>query len=388
MSYYEQLYDVDFFSDSSYVTKVGTSSMRIEKASGPKWATWSGTRLSADEAVAIWSELGGPKWRDGIIESISVGSDWSADELLLVLLTCEEAYRQRESDRFFLLSRLLQSSGDVSVQLKAVKLQRAWHALSELSSQLGISARGKNNRIEIPLRSLIRQAAQYVARFSGQHEAAVEADVLVEVPVRRDWTKKGVSPEDQNQVEDFYRMTMSYILELTAANFQVETLFNYSVILEILQKAGVRRVFDYGAGIGTFLLLAEAYGISGTYADIASETMNFARNRIEGGSHSIDFVALDPRRPTVPEDVDCVICTEVLEHVFDPDCIVQAVHDALRPGGLFVVSESFDFVKEFCAHLPRHEGKGGQPFLELLQRKGFRQIQTGYDLHPTLHVRI
>lgn len=51
----------------------------------------------------------------------------------------------------------------------------------------------------------------------------------------------------------------------------------------------------------------------------------------------VDVVA--DARTWVPEQpVDCVVCCEVLEHVPDPDRFVAAAWEALKPGGLLVVT--------------------------------------------------
>ena len=168
----------------------------------------------------------------------------------------------------------------------------------------------------------------------------------------------------------------------------METLFNYQLILSHLCKLGVTRLFDFGAGIGTFVLLANKMGINCTYADLDSRTQDYAKEHIKHWDDQAEFITLDYYKHQLPQGIDCVVCTEVMEHVRDPDGLVDKIHNALKPAGIFVVSESFDDTEKFCTHMPQHKGKGGQKFMDFLTQKGFERLQLPFDIHPTVHVKV
>lgn len=380
MNYYEQLYDIDFFSCNAYAAQIDAAFITIRKPGTPDWTTWRGTYLSAHEAEKLWKEC---QHTACVITTLGCGpSDPAAtDKLLLALILCEQAYRDFNGDTFFKLNRLLYSSSHEDVRLKAIKLHTAWKCLVQLV--------GPTTSCESPpLQILCDQALAYLAGKPETPRSYTIDDVAVETPVREDWVCRKIDTKDTCAVEDFYKTSFAYILELTAANHQVQTLFNYAIILDILKKSGVRKIFDYGAGIGTFLALASAYGIEGVHADFDSESLRFAKARYASLGLAIPTIEIRPDTSVLPTQADCIVCTEVLEHVFNPEELVRQIHAALRPGGLFVVSESFDYIDEFCSHLPMHQGKGGEVFLTFMKSQGFRQIPTGYLLHPSIHVRL
>ena len=301
---------------------------------------------------------------------------FDADRLLLVLILCEDAYRNRDPNAFFLLNRILYTSSIQALQLKSIKLHYAWFALSHLYS---------NNKN--PLNSIVDHCLNYFDSDTLQHIKYTRENIKVETPVREEWAKQRISFDNRKSVESFYAQTYSYILELTAANHQIETLFNYNVIIDLIKRLGVKQIFDYGAGIGTFNILACRYGIEGIYADLPSETMKYARQRFDNLGISIPMFELDPREYKLSQNIDCVICTEVLEHIYEPEKLIKVIYESLRPKGLLIISESFDYIDGFCTHLPKHKGKGGEKFLESLRRMGFVQLNVGYNIHPSIHMK-
>ena len=380
MDYYKQLYDINFFGHSTYSAQAGRASVVVLEPGTPDWKSWRSPRLSPEPAEALWQ-----KARDepGVLTPLDLRdiTGARADKLLLTLLLCEDAYRRFDAKAFFPLNRALYSSGDEELALKATKLQYAWRSIELLSPLASSTDRP-------PLSLVMDDTLHYLAGVSGVPQPYTASDFKVEVPVRNDWVRRQMSLNDPQAVEDFYRTTLSYILELTAANYQVQTLFNYAVIIDLLKRSGVREIFDYGAGIGTFSQLAYANGISSTHADLDSETMFFAQNRYERLGLNIPTIRIDPKDPKLPATAECIVCTEVLEHIFDPEKLVREMHAALRPGGILVVSESFDYVDEFCTHLPMHRGQGGRKFLEFMNSVGFREMPTGHLLHPTVHLKL
>jgi hypothetical protein len=379
MDYYAQLYDIDFLSRPFYRAEAGAASVDVREGGFPVWETWRAPRLSADEAQKAWRTEKRDDADLSCLSAASKGADTDAD-LLLTLLGCEDAYRHHDGTRFFPLNRLLCGSKDKTVRMKGIKLHYAWESLAFLARFQGAAA------FLPPLRAIGDQALAYLARQKTTPRVYSMDDIKVEKPVREDWQRCKLSTTDKAGVERFYKTSFSYILELTAANHQVQTLFNYAVILSMLRKLGVKSLFDYGAGIGSFVALAASYGIAGTHADFDSETLRYAKERYRQLGLDVPTVVLN-ENASLPAQVDCIVCTEVLEHVYDPEALVRRMNAALRPGGLLVVSESFDYVDAFCTHLPMHQGKGGKNFMKFMRGSGFRPLPTGYLLHPSLHVK-
>lgn len=385
-SYHEQLYDVNFFASNEeyYRASVESTSVQVDSR-GPRWNEWNSKALSQDEAESLWASLREKKSRDDLLTGLArVASP--LDRTLMTLILCEAAYRERNREVFFTLARTLWSSEFPDVSLKAKKLLAAWNALSKLASGTEKYRQPENFSYTNFIDLLVNEAVEFCNRNDNRTYSS--SNVKVEAPVREAWNCDKRDINNILDVEDFYKTTYSYVLELTAANHQVETLFNYQLLISHLRKLGVTDLFDFGAGIGTFVLLANKIGINCTYADLDSKTQKYAKEHIKRCGGQAQFVTLDYYEPQLPQGVDCIVCTEVMEHICDPYKLVNKIYNTLRVGGIFIVSESFDYTERFCTHMPQHKGKGGQHFLDFLNDQGFKRLQLPFDIHPTVHVKL
>jgi len=108
-------------------------------------------------------------------------------------------------------------------------------------------------------------------------------------------------------------------------------------VAKIFDKFDGARLLDIGCGDGTFTLLlrnsmgaGEAFGV-----EIAREAVAAARKK------GIKAYQIDIDRDDLPFDdeyFDVVYCGEIIEHVFDPDHLLEETHRVLRPEGNCVIS--------------------------------------------------
>ncbi len=111
----------------------------------------------------------------------------------------------------------------------------------------------------------------------------------------------------------------------------MENLYEY--ILDFVPEKG--RLLDAGCGIGVLLRMIrehkkglELYGVD--FSSVAVE-------RVRGYGISAECVVL----PELPYDdgyFDCIVCTEVLEHLDEPAKTVVSFHRVLKEGGLVIAS--------------------------------------------------
>ncbi len=147
--------------------------------------------------------------------------------------------------------------------------------------------------------------------------------------------------------------------------------------LELVQK--YRRsgqLLDVGCHVGTFLTLAEQAGFEVAGVEPSRWGAEIARTRINGSVHcgAIEDAPL-------PEGgYDVITLWDVIEHLPDPALDIRAIHSALRPGGIFVIStmdvESL-FARAFGRRWPWYMQMhlvyfSRQTLCEMLRREGFQ----------------
>ncbi len=67
--------------------------------------------------------------------------------------------------------------------------------------------------------------------------------------------------------------------------------------------------------------------------------------------------------PFEAESFDTIVCSEVLEHMFDPVSITKEIHRLLKPGGTYIVSTpNLNWVDNFLEHFQRLEPDLNKPW--------------------------
>jgi 2-polyprenyl-3-methyl-5-hydroxy-6-metoxy-1,4-benzoquinol methylase len=365
-SYYEEIYDPSFFGGELHTTRVGGSSVITRLRSHVDWLTWSARDISPAQAEHFYLSA---------VDS----AEWSEDtRSLLALLRAEDAFRRSNFHTLRQAVDSLAKYGKREAVVKANKLLRAAEAITLLSPKS--EAQSPFSGLE----QIVDSAVEFVRQRTapGDYGPYLQSLVRVETPVRLDFYRCGIDLTKPEEVLEFYRTTYSYILELTAANHQVETLNNYQRCLDILTSRGKKKLYDHGGGIGTLALLAHARGLTEvTIGELRGPTFDFARERARNVSADIKFVELDGLNIEIPSNPDVIACTEVLEHVFDPEALLSKFASALPDDGLLIVSESYDYIEDFCTHLPLHRGKGGAVFIEYMRSLDFAPVAPEEALH-------
>ncbi len=136
----------------------------------------------------------------------------------------------------------------------------------------------------------------------------------------------------------------------------------------------------YGDGIGSDSLTISRLGHSVTYFDVPGTTSSFACYRFENEKSSQKPVAV-LRKEEIPVGAfDIVVCVEVLEHVPDPPGVMREIHRALKPGGIALITESFESVgPDFPSHLPENFQYAGK-IHRMMEELGF--ANTYYNTDP------
>jgi 2-polyprenyl-6-hydroxyphenyl methylase/3-demethylubiquinone-9 3-methyltransferase len=108
------------------------------------------------------------------------------------------------------------------------------------------------------------------------------------------------------------------------------------------QKASLRgkRVLDVGCGGGILSEAMARHGAQVTGIDLAPQTIEVAELHALESQLTIRYVreAAESHAAHSAGAYDVVTCMEMLEHVPEPESVLRALHDLVRPGGDIFVS--------------------------------------------------
>jgi len=140
----------------------------------------------------------------------------------------------------------------------------------------------------------------------------------------------------------------------------------FRAALRIAREVQGGRTLDYGCGDGTFLgLLASHMAVSAVGAEIHSSIVDSCRSRF-AGYDNLRFVHVSGLEPSERESFDVIYCMEVLEHVTEPDVLLERLEWLLAPGGTLVISVPIEtglpvIVKQAVRTLAGWRGIGDYP---------------------------
>lgn len=101
-----------------------------------------------------------------------------------------------------------------------------------------------------------------------------------------------------------------------------------------------KKLLDVGCGGGVFSESMAANGAQVTAIDLAQESLDVAKLHLYESNHSIDYInqTVEDFAKDHENSFDVIVCMEMLEHVPDPQSIVDACAKILKPGGWLFLS--------------------------------------------------
>jgi 2-polyprenyl-6-hydroxyphenyl methylase/3-demethylubiquinone-9 3-methyltransferase len=143
---------------------------------------------------------------------------------------------------------------------------------------------------------------------------------------------------------------MSYIQNVTgityeyrAANPEVSHTYLYPCVSKLLADVPPgASVLDLGCGNGSFVSLFQDRGWKLYGTDFSPSGLEIARQNFPG----IEFFLADSSAPTGDlfgrvGQVDAIVSTEVIEHLYDPRGFLRNAHALLKPGGILVLTTPY-----------------------------------------------
>ena len=178
---------------------------------------------------------------------------------------------------------------------------------------------------------------------------------------------------NEGAVMAYYQVTPHYLYELSYWESSQDKQAWLKVLARACRARGIRRILDYGGGIGGACLSLRRAGLECDYLDVAGKTFNYAAWRF--ARHGIS-----PRMSNIlegwpAEHYDAVVTWDVLEHVFDLEDTITHISHLIRPGGWLINKSTFadtDGHHEHI-HLAKHACyQDIRAFNDLIVSRGFR----------------
>ena len=106
-------------------------------------------------------------------------------------------------------------------------------------------------------------------------------------------------------------------------------------VLSLFEGHRFRRILDIGCGDGSFSVILKKFSQEVYGVDITRKAIGLAKKRgIKAYQVNVD----EEKLPFKSNYFDLIFCGEVIEHLYDPDFLLDEVYRALVPGGIFILT--------------------------------------------------
>lgn len=163
-------------------------------------------------------------------------------------------------------------------------------------------------------------------------------------------------------------------------------------IMRLKRRVPGRRFLDIGCSIGSSVAAARDAGFEATGIDLDPQSIEFAREHYPGCRFAHTSSSELSR---AGETFDLVFCTEVIEHVTDPQAFVDELRALLNPGGIVFLTTPHgthfrlpkDILSWYGLKPPEHIVLFGRKSITaLFERRGLKVLSAPLRLKTSLKV--
>ena len=160
-----------------------------------------------------------------------------------------------------------------------------------------------------------------------------------------DVLKDPCSKEEMLRIYKEYRWLNFLAYLRTLMHTSVER--RHPELLQLLRNTKGKHCLDFGSGVGTHAIALCENGNDVTLLDVAGPLAEFARKRLE--KRGLSFTFHDTEEPLPSNTFDVVICSDVLEHTYDPVDELHRILESLKDGGILHILVS-TMIKRTSGH--------------------------------------
>lgn len=191
----------------------------------------------------------------------------------------------------------------------------------------------------------LNQTITDLIAFTGEEQGKV-AELLLKSTGQLAANWHAANPQGKAAVEQWYCDNSPYYIYDLA---QYHLAYKHIVFtLDVMSLSG-GRVLDYGAGIGDLSLAMAERGANVTYFDVDGQSKEYARWQARQRNLKLNFASTHAELAN--QQFDTIIVLDVLEHLFEPEPVLEFLNEKLADGGLLIASAYFGATKSHPMHL-------------------------------------
>lgn len=176
---------------------------------------------------------------------------------------------------------------------------------------------------------------------------------------------------DEQKIKEYYEENPEGIPSLPEIPEVYET---HNLFLERVKKISPVRLLDAGCGKGYLGETVRPYTQEYIGFDISSSAIEISRKRIP---HSMFKTGSLLHLPFEDESFDCIICSEVLEHIPEHNKAIKELHRVIKKGGTVLISTpnriNPDMIWRILVYGKYTLQVFDKPILHTLLKKSFKQ---------------
>lgn len=175
----------------------------------------------------------------------------------------------------------------------------------------------------------------YNKSFSESKLSYEEAINLCKVAVRINADLWNIlSPKTEDEIKEFYEIIPYYPFELAYWHMKRwQRKFRKEVV-----SLSFGDVLDYGGGIGDLCIELAKKGLNVTYGDVQGKNWEFAKWLFEKKGYNIKMIDLGKGKIPKNEIFDTIICIDTIEHVPNPEIVLEDIATHLKNNGRLVIT--------------------------------------------------